>query len=85
MKENMHEDYVDVLSHLAECIYFFFYDGEHDPKSPEAVDLMSDCQTMALLIGKSMSLSVSAVENDEITIKVKLSNPFEFLDQQLNS
>ena len=86
VNQSTDEVQLDVLVHLAECIFYFLSDGGNNIQSEEeAEELVTDCQTMALLIAKSMSFSVSSIENEEITIKIKLSDPVEFLDNELNS
>jgi hypothetical protein len=47
--------------------------------------MVTDCQTMALLMARSMGLEVTSVgEDGVIGIKLNLAEPFEYLDSALN-
>lgn len=80
------EAQLEVMVHISDCIYYFLTDaGDLDQSEDEASTLMTDCQTMALLISRSMGLKVTSVDEDEVIIKLNLVNPIEYLDSALNS
>ena len=61
------EAQLEVMVHMAECLYHFLTDaGTLNLKEDEASEMMTDCQTMALLISRSMGLEVTSVEEDGV-------------------
>jgi hypothetical protein len=80
------EAQLDVMVHMAECLYHFLTDaGTANLNEDEASETMTNCQTMALLISRSMGLEVTSVEEDGIVIRLNLTDPVEYLDSAINS
>ncbi len=80
------EAQLEVMVHMAECLYHFLTDaGTLNLKEDEASEMMTDCQTMALLMSRSMGLEVTSVEEDGIVVRLNLADPVEYLDSALNS
>lgn len=80
------EAQLDVMVHMSECLYYFLTDnGALNLPEDEALEMVTDCQTMALLMARSMGLEVTSVEEDGVIgIKLNLAEPFEYLDSALN-
>lgn len=80
------EAQLEVMVHMAECLYHFLTDaGTLNLKEDEASEMMTDCQTMALLMSRSMGLEVTSVEEDGVVVRLNLTDPVEYLDSALNS
>jgi hypothetical protein len=80
------EAQLEVMVHMAECLYHFLTDaGTLNLKEDEASEMMTDCQTMALLMSRSMGLEVTSVEEDGVVVRLNLIDPVEYLDSALNS
>ena len=80
------EAQLEVMVHMAECLYHFLTDaGTLNLNEDEASEMMTDCQTMALLISRSMGLEVTSVEEDGVIVRLSLTDPVEYLDSALNS
>ena len=79
------EAQLEVMVHMAECLYHFLTDtGTLNLEDDEASELMNNCQTMALLMSRSMGLEVDSVEEDGIVVRLNLADPIEYLDSALN-
>jgi len=80
------EAQLDVMVHMAECLYHFLTDvGTTNLTEDEASETMTNCQTMALLISRSMGLEVTSVKEDEIVIRLNLTDPIEYINSAINS
>ncbi len=80
------EAQLEVMVHMAECLYHFLTDaGTLNLKEDEASEMMTDCQTMALLMSRSMGLEVTSVEENGVVVRLNLIDPVEYLDSALTS
>jgi hypothetical protein len=86
IEKSTDEAQLEVMVHISECLYYFFTDGgDAEMSEDESAEVMNDCQTMALLMARSMGLNVTSVNDEEITVNLSLQEPVEFLDSALKS
>lgn len=73
---------LDVISHLAESLFYFFLD--EDMTQDEREQTLTQAQMMSFHIINSMGLEVTGANGKQLICSLELAEPFDFLNKALN-
>lgn len=73
---------LDVMSHLAESLFYFFL--EEGMSEDERERTLTDSQMIAFHIINSMGLEVTSANGKQIVCSLDLKEPFAFLNEALS-
>ena len=73
---------LDVMSHLAESLFYFFLDEEMNDDEREQT--LTQSQMMAFHILNSMGLEVTGANGKQLVGSLDLKEPFDFLNKALS-